>query len=107
MEPAWRHLPHTEPGTMVAYRESDIKLYWTARDKDEVNLRKVIEFARKIGSVSDVDEVEDNETGGSTNGLAKRSVETVNTTWGSEDTLNKTRCSLLLVADYRLARTNS
>ena len=29
VEPAWRHLPETDEETMIAYKESDIKLSWT------------------------------------------------------------------------------
>jgi hypothetical protein len=91
---------------MVTYKESDINLYGKARDKDDLNLPKVYDFVRKAGTGSDVDEVdevEEKETVVRDDGH----VELVNTSWGGEGLLHKTRCTLLLVADYRLARTNS
>ncbi|XP_024085156.1 ADAM 17-like protease isoform X2 [Cimex lectularius] len=86
IEPSWRHLPELGNETMLAYRESDIKLSW--HDSGFSPCAHV-----KEGNDEDFEEDEENEDGPKTR--AKRQTDQY------EYTPTKTRCPLLLVADYR------
>jgi len=91
VEPAWRHLPQTDEETMIAYKESDIKLSWTQPDENQFIPSHACDFVKENGTV-DVDDKEEEKR-------VKRSSE-FNFNPG-EGSLRQTRCPLLLVADYR------
>ena len=91
VEPAWRHLPETDEETMIAYKESDIKLSWTQPDENQFIPPHACDFVKENGTV-EVDEKEEQKR-------VKRSSE-FNFNPG-EGSLRQTRCPLLLVADYR------
>eukprot|EP00090_Calanus_glacialis_P001990 TRINITY_DN11492_c0_g1_i2.p1 TRINITY_DN11492_c0_g1~~TRINITY_DN11492_c0_g1_i2.p1 ORF type:complete len:743 (-),score=116.88 TRINITY_DN11492_c0_g1_i2:702-2930(-) len=91
VEPAWRHLPDTDEETMIAYKESDIKLSWTQPDENQFIPPHACDFVKENGTV-EVDEKEEQKR-------VKRSSE-FNFNPG-EGSLRQTRCPLLLVADYR------
>lgn len=88
IEPSWRHLPDLGNRTMITYRESDVKLSWEQGDLDSNELGvKTCGYVRE-GREADEDEMH----------RSKRQAE-------SGDLLfTKTRCPLLLVADYRFYR---
>uniref|UniRef100_A0A1B6D7E4 ADAM 17-like protease n=1 Tax=Clastoptera arizonana TaxID=38151 RepID=A0A1B6D7E4_9HEMI len=86
IEPSWRHLPDLDNQTMVTYRASDIQLSWKQSDP----------LYHPCGYVKedvDTNQVEDYEEDGKDRW--KRQADQY------EYTPTKTRCPLLLVADYR------
>jgi disintegrin and metalloproteinase domain-containing protein 17 len=97
VEPSWRHLSHLDNRTMVVYRQSDVKFSW-----DRENLPPGQVGPRICGYVkegeeldSDEDEFEEQHQWTSQHHRNKRQVDQY------EYTPTKTRCPLLLVADYR------
>lgn len=84
IEPSWRHLPTAKKHTMVAYKSSDVKLNH-AEPGDQV--------PKTCGYIKEGIELEakDNEV----HAREKRQSDQY------EYTPTKTRCPLLLVADYR------
>ncbi|XP_022908664.2 ADAM 17-like protease isoform X1 [Onthophagus taurus] len=92
IEPSWRHLPISDNRTMITYKQSDIKLSW---ELDNLN-----EFAPKTcGYIKEGLELEsdDDEESPWLSEVhrEKRQIDQY------EYTPTKTRCPLLLVADYR------
>ncbi|KAK9721989.1 Reprolysin family propeptide [Popillia japonica] len=100
LEPSWRHLPHLDNRTMIAYKSSDIKLSW-----EHAHLGPNEVGPKTCGYVKEGLELEsaDDDDGGysepspwlSSNHREKRQIDQY------EYTPTKTRCPLLLVADYR------
>lgn len=99
IEPSWRHLPHLDNKTMIAYKSSDVKISWENfdnNDGDNIGPRTCGYIKEGAELEEQEDEVEDiwsrhaNETH-----REKRQVDQY------EYTPTKTRCPLLLVADYR------
>ncbi|KAJ8984738.1 hypothetical protein NQ317_005003 [Molorchus minor] len=95
VEPSWRHLPDLDNRTMLTYKQSDVKLSW-----EDSDLAPNAMGPRVCGYVKEGEELETAE-------------ETESDKWTSEHhrekrqidqyeyTPTKTRCPLLLVADYR------
>ncbi|XP_058117346.1 ADAM 17-like protease [Anopheles ziemanni] len=120
IEPSWRHLPHLSDKHMIAYRTSDIKFSW-----DDVEaIGGELGVPRTCGYVKEGLELEqgDDEEGDAKeneNVYGEESDPTPETVWHVDDaqesrhnrrkrqadqyeyTPTKTRCPLLLVADYR------
>lgn len=94
IEPSWRHMPSSDNKTMIAYKSSDIKFSW---DESHVNPGEV--GPRTCGYVKEGMELEEEDGREnhwtSDNHRKKRQVDQY------EYTPTKTRCPLLLVADYR------
>ena len=97
IEPSWRHMPDTDEQTMIAYKESDIKLSWDEPDERGFVPHKACDFVKENGTV-EMDEEEEGERDEERK-REKRSSEFSFT--AGEGTLRQTRCPLLLVADYR------
>ncbi|XP_073993289.1 ADAM 17-like protease Tace isoform X2 [Rhodnius prolixus] len=93
IEPSWRHLPHLGNESMVAYRESDVRLSWHGSKQSPCAYVKegpgwdIHEEGEHENDPED--EVNKNDT------RKKRQADQY------EYTPTKTRCPLLLVADYR------
>lgn len=85
VEPSWRHLPHLDNRTMITYRQSDVKFTW-----DHDNLPPGQVGPKICGYVKEGEELDEEE-----HVISKRQVDQY------EYTPTKTRCPLLLVADYR------
>ncbi|XP_013183673.1 ADAM 17-like protease [Amyelois transitella] len=117
IEPSWRHLPHLDDRTMITYRASDIQFSWS--DTADVHGKPRVCGYVKDGHELDVDEEQDeddevdleieqeqmekykylnqslfDESGSKMKIRVKRQSD-------YEYTPTKTRCPLLLVADYR------
>ena len=58
IEPSWRHLPATDEQTMIAYKESDIKLSWDEPDERGFVPHKACDFVKENGTV-EMDEEEE------------------------------------------------
>lgn len=93
-QPSWRHLPEKNNQTMITYKESDINFSW--------NLHQISSNESKphiCGYVKEDEELEGNEvdvTKWTVNqNRQKRQIDQY------EYNKRKTRCPLLLVADYR------
>ncbi|XP_044593060.1 ADAM 17-like protease [Cotesia glomerata] len=115
IEPSWRHLPHLGNDSMIIYKASDVKLSWEHVENGEGHTHGVPKTCGYIKEVvddgdDDQDQGEDfekveitleedtdynNETDSDKLSRTKRQAETY------EYTPTKTRCPLLLVADYR------
>ncbi|KAF7271545.1 ADAM 17-like protease Tace isoform X1 [Rhynchophorus ferrugineus] len=87
IEPSWRHIPGHDNRTMITYKQSDIKFSW-----DPENLPEDYGSPRMCAYVKEGVELEDNTTD---HHIEKRQTDHI------EYKLTKTRCPLLLVADYR------
>lgn len=106
IEPSWRHLPETSNKHMVAYKASDVKLSWenhnSASDEDKHFIPGKCGYVKEGAELEmDDDEVEEPEVEayvGSETQNGKRSKRQADQ---YEYTPTKTRCPLLLVADYR------
>ncbi|KAF2901050.1 hypothetical protein ILUMI_05106 [Ignelater luminosus] len=97
IEPSWRHLPHLDNRTMVTYRESDIKLSW-----DHSHLAAGQVGPKTCGYVKEGIELEDeNEEKEQEINVWKSAHREKRQVDQYEYTPTKTRCPLLLVADYR------
>lgn len=98
-QPSWRHLPELNNQTMIVYKASDVKLSWEHYQNGEGHTHGA---PKTCGYVKEGDElihenVDDAVHEGENNSYnrTKRQTETY------EYTPTKTRCPLLLVADYR------
>uniref|UniRef100_A0A182JMQ5 Uncharacterized protein n=1 Tax=Anopheles atroparvus TaxID=41427 RepID=A0A182JMQ5_ANOAO len=117
IEPSWRHLPHLSDKHMIAYRTSDIKFSWddVAAVGGELGVPRTCGYIKEgLELEQDDDEDEENE-----DMYNMESDPTPETVWHADDvqeskqvrrkrqadqyeyTPTKTRCPLLLVADYR------
>ncbi|XP_050317201.1 ADAM 17-like protease isoform X3 [Bactrocera neohumeralis] len=98
IEPSWRHLPRSAEKTMVAYRVSDVKLNW---NKHGNGGQMPCGYIKEGLELETVDMADDNMDGhlhhenDITKSRRKRQADQY------EYTPTKTRCPLLLVADYR------
>ncbi|XP_045468952.1 ADAM 17-like protease [Harmonia axyridis] len=89
IEPLWRHLPDSDNRSMIAYKQSDVKYSWNHPTIEFPKGPKMCGYVKEgppMDKEDDVDEYKNRE---------KRQVD------GYEYTPRKTRCPLLLVADYR------
>ncbi|XP_021932803.1 ADAM 17-like protease isoform X2 [Zootermopsis nevadensis] len=93
IEPSWRHLPHLDNQTMIAYRASDIHYSWNYGEGqgDTDTWPRTCGYVRE-GQDRDHEGVEDDD---SFEIRSKRDADEY------VSTPTKTRCPLLLVADYR------
>ncbi|XP_053669442.1 ADAM 17-like protease [Anopheles marshallii] len=119
IEPSWRHLPHLSDKHMIAYRSSDIKFSWDQVDaiSGDLGVPRTCGYVKEgleLEGQPDEDEYEDGVEVYETDNDP-----TPETVWHATDsqdskktrrkrqadqyeyTPTKTRCPLLLVADYR------
>lgn len=90
VEPSWRHLPHADNRTMIIYKQSDINFSWDPENLPPGNTRpKVCDYIKEGAELEGDDEI------GEIHERQKRQIDQY------EYTPTKTRCPLLLVADYR------
>lgn len=93
IEPSWRLLPHISNQTMVAYKTSDVKLNWRDHGSTDHNTGGA---PMTCGYIKEGAELEkDDEEESENHNRIKRQADQY------EYTPTKTRCPLLLVADYR------
>lgn len=83
IEPSWRHIPHLDNRSMITYKASDVKFSW---DQNQEGLKKTCGYVKEGEELEDDEEERDRD---------KRQIDQY------EYTPTKTRCPLLLVADYR------
>ncbi|XP_018575504.1 ADAM 17-like protease isoform X2 [Anoplophora glabripennis] len=98
VEPSWRHLSHLDNRTMITYKQSDVKFSWENSDLASKGIGTRICDYVKEGEELETDEDLEGETNRWTlreNHREKRQIDQY------EYTPTKTRCPLLLVADYR------
>ncbi|XP_019760569.1 ADAM 17-like protease isoform X2 [Dendroctonus ponderosae] len=88
IEPSWRHIPGHDNRTMITYKQSDIKFSWDAE-----NLPADYPTPRTCAYIKEGSEMEENETA---HHIEKRQLDQYD-----QYRFTKTRCPLLLVADYR------
>ncbi|CAH0559389.1 unnamed protein product [Brassicogethes aeneus] len=95
IEPSWRHLPHLDNKTMITYKQSDVKLSWEHDNlpRDQVGPK----MCGYVKEGAELEEEEDNVDNMWENAKhrEKRQIDQY------EYTPTRTRCPLLLVADYR------
>ncbi|KAJ2949683.1 hypothetical protein O0L34_g15610 [Tuta absoluta] len=117
IEPSWRHMPHLDEKSMITYKSSDIKLSWSGDDS-----KKVCGYVKEGKELEDDDEdvdqnaqleseheqsekdkylEESQEHHIPPTDVAQDRSERVKRQSDYEYTPTKTRCPLLLVADYR------
>lgn len=99
IEPSWRHLPHLGYQSMVAYRSSDVKLSWEHAHEKPVSPCGYVkeEFNTTDNNVDDEEpDTFDEDPSALPHSRSKRQVDPA-----YEYKPTKTRCPLLLVADYR------
>uniref|UniRef100_A0A182PA53 ADAM 17-like protease n=1 Tax=Anopheles epiroticus TaxID=199890 RepID=A0A182PA53_9DIPT len=123
IEPSWRHLPHLSDKHMIAYRTSDIKFSWDQVDaiSGDLGVPRTCGYIKEGQELEGpaVDEDEDVDEDESADEFESGSDPTPETVWHADDlqeskksrrkrqadqyeyTPTKTRCPLLLVADYR------
>ncbi|CAL4171653.1 unnamed protein product, partial [Meganyctiphanes norvegica] len=97
VEPSWRHIPGSSEESMIVYRGSDVKHSW---EDNHTSLKgnKICDSIKEGNeSIEDYTEEENYDEDGSNSTLnrVKRQQAKSNKSIGK-----KTRCSLLLVADY-------
>ncbi|XP_075230695.1 ADAM 17-like protease Tace isoform X2 [Lycorma delicatula] len=92
IEPSWRHLPHLDNETMVTYRASDVRFSW---EEEGQSHRPCAYVKEETGLEEDEEEKTVNNSEDGIKVRAKRQSDQY------EYTPTKTRCPLLLVADYR------
>ncbi|KPJ03069.1 ADAM 17-like protease [Papilio xuthus] len=118
IEPSWRHLPDQDDGTMITYRSSDIHFSWTHNNGSRP---RVCGYVKEGQELEDDDEdynynVESKQEQMEKNKYLKKSQQSdhhnnvpyedgnkkrMKRQSDYEYTPTKTRCPLLLVADYR------
>ncbi|XP_056632369.1 ADAM 17-like protease isoform X1 [Diorhabda sublineata] len=90
VEPSWRHLPNADNRTMIIYKQSDIKFSWEPENlPPDASRPKVCDYIKEGAELEGDDEVDEIHE------RQKRQIDQY------EYTPTKTRCPLLLVADYR------
>lgn len=114
IEPSWRHLPDSTSHDrhMVAYRASDVKLSWENNDRQNHEVTAKCGYVKEGLELETDDEDEEDEEvkAEAYGGFFQKTLD--NLTGGGvkrkkrqadqyEYTPTKTRCPLLLVADYR------
>ncbi|XP_071441770.1 ADAM 17-like protease isoform X1 [Hetaerina americana] len=98
IEPAWRHIHDPEALTMISYKASDVKYSW---DEHSGDAGKSWEPPKTCGYVKEGMDLEDEE-----DDIGHEAGESSLSRWKRQSdqyeyTPTKTRCPLLLVADYR------
>lgn len=118
IEPSWRHLPHLSDKHMLAYRASDVKLSWDHTDPQMGAPMKCAFIKEGLELETDDDDDEDDELptkpsvwseshqdSEESGDVPEPEVEALQRRRRQADqyeyTPTKTRCPLLLVADYR------
>ncbi|XP_023017530.1 ADAM 17-like protease Tace isoform X2 [Leptinotarsa decemlineata] len=101
IEPSWRHLPNHDNRTMITYKQSDVKFSWDSPKESSGQPRsKICDYVkegRELELDDDDEAIEEDESIKWKTGhhREKRQIDPY------ESTPTKTRCPLLLVADYR------
>ncbi|KAG5884138.1 hypothetical protein JTB14_021806 [Gonioctena quinquepunctata] len=95
IEPSWRHLPDQENRSMITYKQSDIKFSWDNPVLPHNQQKSKICDYVKEGEELESDDEDQNDKWLSGHHREKRQIDQY------EYTPTKTRCPLLLVADYR------
>ncbi|XP_015522611.1 ADAM 17-like protease [Neodiprion pinetum] len=105
IEPSWRHLPHADNRSMIVYKGSNVKLSWEHYEGGEGHTHgvpKTCGYVKEDAGADGTDEEDDKEL---ENEISTQVVHAYNRTKRQTDTYEytptKTRCPLLLVADYR------
>nr|CAH7744866.1 unnamed protein product [Callosobruchus chinensis] len=98
IEPSWRHLSDLDNKTMITYKQSDVKFSWEHPTENQDAPRPKICGYVKEGTELEVDDDEDYEKDKWTADQHHREKRQIDQ---YEYTPTKTRCPLLLVADYR------
>lgn len=123
IEPSWRHLPHLDDKTMITYKSSDIHFSWKGSDEAKGSKPRVCGYVKEgkeleeddddedIEIVADVESeheqsekdkyLEENSHYPNTTDPTQSNKKRVKRQSDYEYTPTKTRCPLLLVADYR------
>lgn len=94
IEPSWRHLPNSDNRTMITYRSSDVKFSWHDHNPT-LPWPKTCGYVKEGLELEEDDLVDNLYNEGGHVERAKRQIDQY------EYTPTKTRCPLLLVADYR------
>lgn len=101
IEPSWRHLPHMDNKTMIAYKSSDVKISWANME----NKKEGDVGPRTCGYIKEGSELEEQEVNDEVDNIWTANLNTSHREKRQVDqyeyTPTKTRCPLLLVADYR------
>lgn len=103
IEPSWRHIPEATDKQMVAYKASDVKLSWENHDHSEHFKPAKCGYVKE-GLELETDEDDEEplaEAYGSSDAQSHSEHRSKRQADQYEYTPTKTRCPLLLVADYR------
>ncbi|XP_068218775.1 ADAM 17-like protease [Palaemon carinicauda] len=110
VEPSWRHLPDAKAESMIVYRGSDVKYSWEDQHPS-LKTHKMCDYLKEGNATTERDDVEEdwlegyNESSGDVHDKGpKHRVKRQNAEAYSNFNGDKTRCPLLLVADYRFFR---
>ncbi|CAG9815256.1 unnamed protein product [Phaedon cochleariae] len=102
VEPSWRHLPHLDNRSMITYRQSDVKFSWDRGQAeglgDPHRSHKICDYVKEGVELEGDDYDEEEEVSKWTEEGSHRQKRQI---LQDEYTPTKTRCPLLLVADYR------
>ncbi|CAH2001173.1 unnamed protein product [Acanthoscelides obtectus] len=99
IEPSWRHLSDFDNKTMITYKQSDVKFSWDHPGENEEEPRpKICGYVKEGAELETDDDDEDYERDKWTADQHHREKRQIDQ---YEYTPTKTRCPLLLVADYR------
>jgi len=101
IEPSWRHVPDSDEDSMIIYRGSDVKHSWEDKNPS-LKRHKICDFVKEGNeSIQDYSEEEMDDDYSIHNAIhrVKRQQSEL-----SNSNIKKTRCSLLLVADYHFFR---
>ena len=102
IEPSWRHLPDFSNKHMIAYKASDVKLSWENHDHSEHFKPSKCGFVKEgLELETDEDDEEPEVEAYGSNGPISHDERVKRQADQYEYTPTKTRCPLLLVADYR------
>ncbi|XP_053946892.1 ADAM 17-like protease isoform X3 [Anastrepha ludens] len=105
VEPSWRHLPLSARKTMVAYRTSDVKFNWNKNGNGQGGAPMTCGYVKEGLELETDDEEDENDENTRTihkeNGGRNARKRKKRQADQYEYTPTKTRCPLLLVADYR------
>ncbi|XP_047532357.1 ADAM 17-like protease isoform X2 [Vanessa atalanta] len=125
IEPSWRHLPHLDDKTMITYRSSDIRFSWTNSRDSKPRVCGYVKEGKELEDDDDEDDYNENLESkqeqlekdkyfsqnqntddkkpslAPSEGNQQKNGKRVKRQSDYEYTPTKTRCPLLLVADYR------
>ncbi|CAL8071934.1 unnamed protein product [Orchesella dallaii] len=102
IEPSWRHLSSGDQLTMITYRSSDVKYSWDHGQDDDVRALPVCAYVKEGNETNDRNSKNDEPNYDAILKRWRRDVSMERRT--PHRPLSKTRCPLLLVADYRFYR---